>query len=64
MIGLAATLDAWLARGEAAVLVTIAATRGSTPREAGARMLVTATKVCGTIGGGRLEFEEIGRAHV
>lgn len=59
MIGLAATLDAWLARGEAAVLVTIAATRGSTPREAGARMLVTATKVCGTIGGGRLEFEAI-----
>jgi xanthine dehydrogenase accessory factor len=56
---LSETLAAWLARGEAAVLVTIAATRGSTPREAGARMLVTATTICGTIGGGRLEFEAI-----
>jgi xanthine dehydrogenase accessory factor len=56
---LAETLSTWLARGEAAVLVTIAATRGSTPRETGARMLVTATKVCGTVGGGRLEFEAI-----
>jgi len=59
MTGLAETLATWLARGEAAVLVTIAATRGSTPRETGARMLVSATQVCGTVGGGRLEFEAI-----
>jgi xanthine dehydrogenase accessory factor len=37
-------------------LVTIAATRGSVPREAGAKMLVYATgKTSGTIGGGRFE---------
>jgi len=57
--GLAETLSIWLARGEAAVLVTVAATRGSTPREAGTRMLVSATQVCGTVGGGRLELEAI-----
>ena len=59
MTGLAETLRSWLVRGEAAVLVTIAATRGSTPREAGARMLVGVAQVCGTVGGGRLEFEAI-----
>jgi xanthine dehydrogenase accessory factor len=57
--GLAETLSIWLTRGGAAVLVTVAATRGSTPREAGTRMLVSATQVCGTVGGGRLELEAI-----
>ena len=59
MTAIAATLSAWLARGDAAVLVTVAATRGSTPREAGARMLVALNAVCGTVGGGRLEFEAV-----
>jgi len=40
-----------------AVLVTVAATRGSVPREAGAWMLVTPTQAQATIGGGHLEFE-------
>jgi xanthine dehydrogenase accessory factor len=40
-----------------AVLVTIAATRGSAPRESGASMIVTAGDAQGTIGGGHLEFE-------
>ena len=46
-------------RNEMAVVVTVAATKGSVPREAGARMLVTASDVNGTIGGGHLEFKAI-----
>ena len=47
-----------LARGEAVVLATVAATRGSTPRRAGARMLVRPDgSFCGTIGGGCGEAE-------
>jgi xanthine dehydrogenase accessory factor len=45
-----------------AVLVTVAQTRGSVPREAGTWMAVFADTVLGTIGGGRLEFEAIDRA--
>ena len=47
-------LAAQLDRG--AVLCTIAASRGSTPRGAGARMLVTAAgRAAGTVGGGEVE---------
>ena len=42
---------------EPAVLVTVAATRGSVPREAGAWMAVFARGLVGTIGGGHLEWE-------
>jgi len=43
--------------GHDAVLVTIVASSGSTPRGAGARMLVTAAgRVSGTIGGGMVEY--------
>jgi len=59
---LSAILTDWLDRGEAAVLVTVAAARGSTPREVGAAMLVGATRQAGTIGGGRLEWEAVARA--
>lgn len=45
------------ARGECAVLVTVAAASGSTPRETGAAMVVTRDRQAGTIGGGHLEFE-------
>ena len=45
--------------GRASTLVTIADTRGSAPREAGVKMLVTATESLGTIGGGNLEHEAI-----
>ena len=51
-------LDA-LASEDVAMLVTMAATRGSTPREAGARMIVTRGALRGTIGGGHLEFEAV-----
>ncbi|MEX0860388.1 MAG: xanthine dehydrogenase accessory protein XdhC [Cucumibacter sp.] len=57
-----ADLDAFLARAAAAVLVEVTATRGSTPREAGAFMLVAATESLGTIGGGQLEYMAIDEA--
>ena len=44
---------------EDAVLVTVDASRGSVPREAGAWMLVFADTVLGTIGGGHLEHEAL-----
>lgn len=40
-----------------AVLVTLAHASGSTPRESGTAMVVSASGVHGTIGGGHLEFE-------
>lgn len=42
-----------------AILVTVVATRGSTPREPGAAMRVDARRVEGTIGGGALEWRAI-----
>jgi len=39
--------------------VTITRARGSTPREAGARLLVGRTAALGTVGGGRLEWEAV-----
>ena len=45
------------AAGKPAVLVTVARIRGSAPREAGARMIVTETESIGTIGGGQLEHQ-------
>ena len=47
-----------------AVLVTVAAVEGSGPREPGAKMLVSAGQLTGTIGGGHLELRavEIARA--
>lgn len=48
-----------VARDGAAVRVTVAAARGSAPREAGATMIVSRQEIAGTIGGGHLEFEAI-----
>lgn len=62
MSGLAALLEELLAAGRPAVLVTIVATRGSVPREVGARMLVHAAGSAGTVGGGELEWRAIARA--
>lgn len=44
------------------VLVTVRRARGSTPREEGAWMLVTAQAVLGTVGGGHVELEAIAQA--
>ena len=52
-------LAAEAAAGRRAVLVSVAHAAGSTPREAGAAMVVTAAHTHGTIGGGHLEFEAI-----
>src|SRR5262245_18221578 len=43
----------------AAVRVVVAETRGSSPRESGASMLIDAAGVWGTIGGGNLELQAI-----
>ena len=48
--------------GAPAVLVHVAATEGSVPREAGTWMAVFVDTVVGTIGGGHLEYEAIARA--
>jgi xanthine dehydrogenase accessory factor len=52
----------WLAEGRPAVVVEVAAARGSVPREAGTRMLVAADTVLGSIGGGHLELQAIADA--
>lgn len=49
---------------EAAVLVTVAAARGHAPREAGAKMVVSAAATWGSIGGGNLEETAIARARL
>jgi len=59
---LAESLRQALAAGNSAVLVTVTGAQGSTPREAGAAMLVTADGIAGTIGGGELEWRMIAKA--
>ena len=50
------------ARHVPCVLITVAETRGSAPREAGAKMIATADGQFGTIGGGNLEAEAVRQA--
>ena len=45
--------------GGPAIVIEVAATRGSAPRDAGTRMLVSAEATSGTIGGGHLELKAI-----
>lgn len=47
----------WRDAGEAVARITVLVAKGSTPREAGAYMLVTSREQVGTIGGGRLEWD-------
>ena len=57
---MAAWLDALAAAerdNQPAVLVTVLTAKGSTPREAGAKMVVSADGLAGTIGGGNLEHQ-------
>lgn len=53
-----------LDRQEDAALVSILATEGSAPRDAGVRMLVTRADLAGTIGGGNLEMQAIRQARL
>lgn len=46
-------------QGEPSVLVTLIEEQGSTPRNAGAKMLISASQIYDTIGGGHLEFKAI-----
>lgn len=57
---MAAWLEALAAaerENQPAVLVTVLTAKGSTPREAGAKMVVSADGLAGTIGGGNLEHQ-------
>ena len=47
---------------EDAVVVSIASTQGSVPREAGTWMAVFASTTIGSIGGGHLEWQATGQA--
>ncbi|GAB3567871.1 xanthine dehydrogenase accessory protein XdhC [Spelaeicoccus albus] len=50
------------ARREPCVIVTLAGVRGHSPRNAGAKMIVSSGSVSGTVGGGNLEATTIARA--
>ena len=55
----------WLrdvAAREPAALVSVLASEGSAPRGAGTRMLITASDLHGTIGGGQLEYRAVEQA--
>jgi xanthine dehydrogenase accessory factor len=47
---------------EGGVLVTVTDVRGHAPREAGAKMVVSASRTWGSVGGGNLEAEAVRRA--
>ncbi len=51
-----------IARDGGVVRASLVGVRGSAPREAGAMMLITATDIWQTIGGGSLEFEVMAKA--
>lgn len=59
---IASQIDEFIDRTDGAVLVRVAEAKGSTPREAGAFMLVSAGEMIGTIGGGQLEYLAIDAA--
>ena len=60
----ASQTDCFLARlvHQPAVLVSVALTQGSAPRDAGAWMAVFADSLIGTVGGGHLEYQAIAQA--
>ena len=66
MSRLRATAEAWLqaetAAGRRVIVVEVREALGSAPREAGTRMLVSATRSAGTVGGGHLELKAIAAA--
>jgi xanthine dehydrogenase accessory factor len=56
------TFETFLSTPSDKILIEITRTRGSTPRETGAFMLVSADALWGTVGGGHMEFEAIDTA--
>lgn len=57
-------LRAYERAAEPAVLVSVVGAKGSTPRDQHAHMLVTASRLSGTIGGGQLEYRAVQRARL
>lgn len=53
------TAQRWLDEARRAIVVEVTRAQGSVPREEGTRMLVGATEVIGTVGGGHLELKAI-----
>lgn len=51
-----------LTRGASVIHARIALVKGSSPREEGAEMFISATSLAGTIGGGQAEWQTIARA--
>ncbi|KAB2848147.1 MAG: xanthine dehydrogenase accessory protein XdhC [Hyphomicrobiaceae bacterium] len=62
MTGWLSQLSTILSGGSRAVRIVVAEAEGSTPREAGAAMIVTRGTTHGSIGGGRLEHEAVAAA--
>ena len=62
MSALRALAGSWLASQRRGVIVEVTDARGSAPREAGTRMLVTLRDTAGTVGGGHLELKAIAHA--
>lgn len=60
--GWSAQACALLQQGQSLVLVTVVQSRGSAPRDGGAKLWVSAGQVFGTIGGGHLEYKAIDQA--
>jgi len=61
-VSLRGTAERWLAERRPAMVVEVASSKGSVPREPGTRMLVAADDLQGTIGGGHLELQAIADA--
>ncbi len=59
MLGWLTQLQALAETHAPCVLITVAAVAGSTPRECGAKMIITEQSSHGTIGGGNLEYKAI-----
>jgi xanthine dehydrogenase accessory factor len=62
MSTLRAFAGSWLASKRRGIVVEVIEARGSAPREAGTRMLVSLRDTAGTVGGGHLELKAIERA--
>jgi xanthine dehydrogenase accessory factor len=62
MVTTTESLKSFLGATDRVTLVEVASAQGSTPREAGASMLVSILASHGTIGGGQLEFMAIDKA--
>ncbi|MGB1932942.1 MAG: xanthine dehydrogenase accessory protein XdhC [Candidatus Puniceispirillaceae bacterium] len=62
MRGWGEQVQTYLLDGQKVCRIVVAEAKGSTPREAGADMYVTAHQTSGTIGGGTLEFEAMALA--